>query len=77
MYFKIESCFILKTTDFYIIKHSNGVSRTWYRSRDVSQDPFFGVSVSVSKVPGLVLVSKYFGLGLELLVSRFCIGYFV
>ena len=47
---------------------------TWSRSRDVSRDPFFGVSVS--KVSGLVSVSKDFGLGLELFVSRLCIGYF-
>jgi len=31
--------------------------------------------VSVSKVSGLVSVSKDFGLGLELFVSRLCIGY--
>ena len=48
---------------------------TWSRSRDVSRDPFFGVSVS--KVSGLVSVSKDFGLVLELFVSRFCIGYFL
>jgi len=44
-----------------------------------SRDPFFGVSVSVSvsKVWGLVSVSKDFGLGLELFVSRLCIGYFL
>jgi len=44
-------------------------------SRDVSRDPFFGVSISVSKVSGLVSVSKDFGL--ELFVSRLCIGYFL
>jgi len=39
----------------------------------VSRDPFFGVSVL--KVSGLVLVSvsKDFGLGLEVFVSRLCI----
>jgi len=40
-----------------------------------SRDPFFEVSVSVLKVSGLVSVSKDFGLGLELFVSRLCIGY--
>ena len=72
---------------------------TWSRSRsrDVSRDPFFGVSVSglegLQRSPkvseglrrspkvseGLrrsVSASKYFGLGLELFVSRLCIGYF-
>jgi len=53
---------------------------TWSRSRDASRDPFFEVfvSVSVSKVSGLVSVSvsKDFGLGLELFVSRLCTGYF-
>ena len=44
---------------------------TWPRSRDL----FF--EVSVSKVLGLVSVSKDFGLGLELFVSRLCIGYFL
>jgi len=44
---------------------------TWSRSRD----PFLGVSVS--KVSGLVSVSKDFGLGLELFVSRLCISYFL
>jgi len=39
------------------------------------RDPFF--ELSVSKVSGLVSVSKDFGLGLELLVSRLCIGYFL
>jgi len=50
---------------------------TWSRSRDTSRDPFFevSVSVSVSKVSGLVSVSK--DLGLELFVSRLCIGYFL
>jgi len=45
-------------------------SRDWSRSRNVSRDPFFGVSVS--KVSGLVSVSasKDFGLGLELCVWR-------
>ena len=38
-----------------------------------SRDPFFGISVS--KVSGLV--SKDFGLGLELFLSRLCIGYFL
>jgi len=49
---------------------------TWSRSRDVSRDPFF--EVSVSKVSGLVSVSvsNDFGLGLELFVSRLCKGYF-
>jgi len=46
---------------------------TWSRSQDVSGDLFFGVSVS--KVSGLVLVSKDFGL--ELFVSRLFIGYFI
>jgi len=36
---------------------------TWSRSRDVSRDPFF--RVSVSKVSGLVSVSKEFGLERE------------
>ena len=48
---------------------------TGSRSRDASRDPFFGVSVSVSKVSGLVSVSKDFGLGI--FVSRLCIGYFL
>ena len=45
-------------------------------SRRVSRPVF---EVSVSKVSGLVLVSvsKDFGLGLELFVSRLCIGYFL
>ena len=43
---------------------------TWSRSRD----PFF--EVSVSKVSGLVSVSVSKHLGLELFVSRLCIGYF-
>jgi len=42
-------------------------------SRRVSR-PVFGVSVS--KVSGLVSVSKDFGLGLELFVSRLCICHF-
>jgi len=42
-----------------------------------SRDPLFGVSVLVSKVSGLVSVSKDFGLGLELFVSRLCIAYFL
>ena len=52
---------------------------TWSRSREVSRDPFFGVSVSVSKVSGLVSVSvsKDFSLGLEFFVSRLCMGYFL
>ena len=44
------------------------------RSRDTSQDQLF--RVSVSKVSGLASVSKDFGLGLELLVSRLCMSYF-
>jgi len=40
-----------------------------------SRDPFFGVSVS--KVSGLVSVSKDFGFGLELFVLRLCTGYFL
>jgi len=57
---------------------SDGVSRLGL-GRDASRDPFFEVSVSVSKVSGLVSVSvsKDFGLGLELFVSRLCIGYFL
>jgi len=39
-----------------------------------SRDPFSRVLVSVSKVSGLVSVSNDFGL--ELFVSRLCIGYF-
>jgi len=52
---------------------------TWSRSRDTSRDQFFRVSVSVSKVSGLVSasVSKDFGLGLELLISRLCMSYFM
>ena len=52
---------------------------TWSRSRETSRDQFFGVSVSVTKVSRLVSVSvsKDFGLGLELFVSRLCIGYFL
>ena len=46
-------------------------------SQDVSRDPFLGVSVSVSNVSGLVSDSKDFGFGLELFVSRLCIGYFL
>jgi len=46
--------------------------KSWSRSRDSSRDPFF--EVSVSRVSGLVSVSKDFGL--ELFVSRLCIGYF-
>jgi len=38
---------------------------TWSRSRDASRDPFF--EVSVSKVSGLVSVSKNFGLELFVL----------
>jgi len=41
-------------------------------SRRVSR-PIF--EVSVSKFSGLVSVSKDVGLGLELFVSRLCIGY--
>jgi len=43
-----------------------------------SRDLVLVVSVSVSKVSGLVSVSvsKDFGLGLELFVSKLCIGYF-
>jgi len=51
---------------------SDGVSRLGLGS--VSR-PFFGVLVS--KVSGLVWVPKDFGLGLELFVSRLCIGYFL
>jgi len=47
---------------------------TWSRSRDASRDPFF--EVSVSKISGLVSVSKDSGLGLEtlhrLFVMKFC-----
>jgi len=52
---------------------------TWPRSWDVSRNPFLVVSVpvSVSKVSSLVSVSKDFGLGLELFVSRHCISYFL
>jgi len=39
---------------------------TWFLSRDASRYPFFEVSVS-----------EDFGLGLELFVSRLCIGYFL
>ena len=46
---------------------------TWSQSGNVSQDPFF--RVSVSNVSGLVSVSMDFGLGLELLVSRLCMSY--
>ena len=42
----------------------------------MSRDPFFGVSVSISKVSGLVAVLKDFGLGLEalhrLFFMKFC-----
>ena len=61
---------------------SDGVSRLGpgLETRDAPRDPFFevSVSVSVSKVSGLVSVSgsKDFGLDLELFVSRLCIGYF-
>ena len=48
---------------------------TWSWSRVVSWDPF--LQVSVSNVSGLVSVSKDFGLGLELLVSRLCMSYFL
>jgi len=48
---------------------------TWSRSRDTSRDPLF--EVSVSKFSGFVSVLKDFGLGLELFVSRLCIGYFL
>ena len=43
------------------------------RSRDVSRDPYF--EVSVLNVSGLVSVSK--DLGLKLFASRLCIGYFL
>ena len=43
-------------------------------SRDATRDPIIGVSVS--KVSGLVSVSKDFGPRLKLSVSRLCIGYF-
>jgi len=53
---------------------------TWSRSWGVCRNPYFGVSVSVSNVSGVVSVwvSKdfRFGLGLELLVSRLCMSYF-
>ena len=64
------------STGFFIMKrrHQWWSLETWSQSRDASRDPFF--EVSVSKVSGLVSVSKDFGLGLELFVSRFCIGYF-
>ena len=50
---------------------------TWSQSRDLSRDLFFGVSLS--KVSGLVSVSVLndFGLGLELFISRFYMGYFL
>jgi len=48
---------------------------TWSRSRDVCRDPFFWDAVS--EVSGLVSVSKDFGLGHELFVSRLWIGYFL
>jgi len=41
------------------------------RSRDVSRDPFFCLGLE-----GLFSVSKDFGFGLELFVSRLFIGYF-
>jgi len=49
-------------------------------SRDLVSGFFFGVTffgVSVSRVSGLVSVSKDFGRGLQLFVSRLCIGYFL
>ena len=47
---------------------------TWSRSQDTCWDQFF--RVSVSKVTGLVSVSKDFGLGLELWDWRLCMSYF-
>jgi len=47
---------------------------TWSWSRVVSRDPFF--QVSVSNDSGLVSVSKNFGFGLKLLVSRLRMSYF-
>ena len=43
---------------------------------DVVSNTFFQVSVSVSNVSGLISVSKDFGLGLQLLVSKLCMSYF-
>jgi len=57
---------------------SDGVSRLGLGLEtclDVSRDPLFEVSVSVSKVSGLVSVSKDFGLSLELFVSRLSLGF--
>ena len=77
-------CFLLFFFTWNILKHLRYFVlyirqwwslETWSRSRDASRDPFF--QVSVSKVSGLVSVSKDFGLGLELFVSRLCIGYFL
>jgi len=61
------------STEIKAFLTSDGVSRLGLASRD----PFFEVSVSVSKVSGVVSVSKDFGLGLELFVLRLCIGYFL
>ena len=60
---------------FWLLKYQLWSLETWSRSRDVFLDPFLGVSVS--KISGLVSVSKDFGLGLDLFVSRLCIGYFL
>jgi len=58
-------------------KISDEVSRLGLGPETCLETDFFGVSVSVSKVSGLVSVSvsKDFGLGLELFVSRLCTGY--
>ena len=53
---------------------SDGVSRLGLGLETCLETSFFGVSVS--KVSGLVSVSKDFGLGLELLVSTLCMSYF-
>jgi len=71
----ISFCIIISTIQCIGGKYQWWSLETWSRSRDVSGDPIFGVSVS--KVSGLVSVSKDFDLGLELFVSRLCIGYFL
>jgi len=60
--------------------NSDGVSRLGLGLETLEtrlETRFFEVSVSVSKVSGLVSVSKDSGLGLELFLSRLRIGYFL
>ena len=70
-------CLMALLCSFYHVKFQWWSLETWSRSWDASRDPFFKVSASVSKISGLVSVSVSKDFGLELFISRLCIGYFL